>query len=141
MQTAAGGIERGYWSKVKTEEGPNRAGIKEIASSLGISIGTVDRALHNRNGIRGDTRAKVLKMATSLNYKPNLVARRLKLNRQLRIGVHLPREIAAFFDPLREGIRAVAEGMAGVNVDLDFRTYPHIGFFQEPKKLAWGRLD
>src|SRR6185437_2397002 len=70
---------------------------------------------------------KVLKMAASLNYRPNLVARRLKLNRHLRIGVHLPREIAAFFDPLREGIRAAAEEMAGVNIDLDFRTYPHIG--------------
>lgn len=117
---------------MKTEEVPNRAGIKEIASLLRLSIGTVDRALHNRNGISGATRAKVLKMAASLNYRPNLVARRLKLNRHLRIGVHLPREIAAFFDPLREGIRTAAEGMAGVNIDLDFRTYPHIGKGEVP---------
>ncbi len=112
---------------MKDEASPARAGIKEIARMLGISIGTVDRALHNRAGISPVTRAEVLKTAAKINYRPNVVARRLKLNRHLRIGVHLPREIAAFFDPLREGIRAAAEGMVGVNIDLDFRTYPHIG--------------
>lgn len=112
---------------MKTEGNPSRAGIKEIAKSLGISIGTVDRALHNRPGISPTTRAQVLKMAERLNYKPNVVARSLKLNRHLRIGVRLPQEIAAFFDPLWEGIKAAAERMVGVNIDLDFRTYPHIG--------------
>lgn len=112
---------------MKSEGGPSRAGIKEIAKALGISIGTVDRALHNRAGISPNTRAQVLKMADRLNYKPNVVARSLKLNRHLRVGVRLPREIAAFFDPLREGIRTAAERMVGVNIDLDFRDYPHIG--------------
>ncbi len=112
---------------MKIEGSPNRAGIKEIAKALGISIGTVDRALHSRPGISPGSRAKVLKMAEKLNYRPNIAARSLKLNRHLRIAVHLPRQIAAFFDPLREGIRSAAEGMVGVNMDLDFRTYPNIG--------------
>ncbi len=112
---------------MKSEESPSRAGIKEIAKSLGISIGTVDRALHNRPGISPTTRSQVLKMAERLNYRPNAIARSLRLKRQLRIGVRLPREIAAFFDPLGDGIRAAAEGMVSVNIDLDFRTYPHIG--------------
>lgn len=112
---------------MKSEGNPNRAGIKEIAKSLGISIGTVDRALHNRPGISPNTRAQVLKTAERLNYRPNVVARSLKLNRHLRIGVRLPREIAAFFDPLREGIRTAAQKMVGASIDFDFRTYPHIG--------------
>jgi LacI family transcriptional regulator len=112
---------------LKNDESPSRAGIKEIARALGISIGTVDRALHNRSGISPATRAQVLKMADRLNYRPNVVARSLKLNRQLRIAVRLPREIAAFFDPLRDGIRSAAERTVGVNLDLDFKTYPHIG--------------
>lgn len=112
---------------MRSEESAGRAGIKEISRLLGISIGTVDRALHNRSGISPATRAKVLKTAAKLNYRPNVVARRLKLNRHLRIGVHLPHEIAAFFDPLREGIRAATEAMVGVSIDLDFRTYPRIG--------------
>jgi LacI family transcriptional regulator len=102
-------------------------GIKEIAAEAGISIGTVDRALHNRAGVNPKTRAKVLKIAGTLGYKPNLAARNLKLNRRLRIAVHLPRHIASFFDPLREGIQEAAKEMRGVAVDLSFRTYPHLG--------------
>lgn len=112
---------------MRSEGSPSRAGIKEIAKSLGISIGTVDRALHNRPGISPATRAQVLKMAEKLNYRPNVVARSLKLNRHLRVAVRLPREIAAFFDPLRQGIRTAADRMVGVSIDLDFRAYPHIG--------------
>lgn len=109
------------------EENHSPAGIKEIARLLGISIGTVDRALHARPGISPKTRAKVLKKAEELNYRPNVAARSLKLNRRLRIAVHLPQQISSFFDPLREGIRAAAAATNGATVDLDFRTYPYIG--------------
>ncbi|HLJ75886.1 MAG TPA: LacI family DNA-binding transcriptional regulator [Acidobacteriaceae bacterium] len=114
-------------NRVRKDQGTNPAGIKEIAKALGISIGTVDRALHGRAGISPQTRAKVLRMADKLNYRPNIAARSLKLNRRLRIAVHLPHQITSFFDPLREGIRAAAQGMVGVTLELDFRTYPHMG--------------
>ena len=39
------------------------AGIKDIAQALGVSIGTVDRALHGRPGINPSTQKRVLKMA------------------------------------------------------------------------------
>lgn len=117
----------GAASLVKKSDSNSPAGIKEIAKALGISIGTVDRALHGRSGISAKTQAKVLRMAEKLNYKPNIAARSLKLNRRLRIAVHLPHQVTSFFDPLREGIRAAARAMVGVTLELDFRTYPHIG--------------
>jgi LacI family transcriptional regulator len=103
------------------------AGIKEIAAALNISIGTVDRALHDRPGVSPRTRDKVMKMAEKLNYRPNVAARSLKLNRRLRIGIHLPRQIASFFDPLREGIRAAATAAHGLSLELDFQMYPRLG--------------
>ena len=102
------------------------ASIKDIAQALGISIGTVDRALHGRSDVSPTTRANVLKKAEQLGYQPNIAARSLKLNRRLRIGVYLPREIASFFDPLRSGIRAAASASTGVNVELVFRTFPRL---------------
>ena len=102
-------------------------GIKEIAAAAGISIGTVDRALHNRAGVNPKTRNQVLKIAEKLGYKPNLAARTLKLNRRLRIAAHLPRQIASFFDPLRDGIREAAAALHSVTVDLSLRNYPHLG--------------
>ena len=101
-------------------------GIKEIAQSLGVSIGTVDRALHQRPGINPMTRAKVLMMAQTMGYRPNLAARFLKSRRQLRISVQLPCQIATFFDALRDGIREAAAPFEPA-VRVDFRSYPHLG--------------
>ncbi|GGH17172.1 LacI family DNA-binding transcriptional regulator [Silvibacterium dinghuense] len=103
------------------------AGIKDIADALGTSIGTVDRALHGRSGVSERTKARVLRMAEQLGYKPNIAARSLKLNRSIRIAAVLPREIAAFFDPLRSGIQAAADEAIGMRVTLDFIDYPRLG--------------
>src|SRR5438874_2981959 len=100
--------------------------IKDIAQALGISIGTVDRALHGRSDISLATRARVLKKAEELGYRPNVAARSLKLNRRIRIGVYFPKEIASFFDVLRAGVRSAAAASTGVNVELVFRTFPRL---------------
>ncbi len=101
-------------------------GIKDIARALGISTGTVDRALHAKPGVNPLTKARVLSMAESLGYRPNLAARYLKSRRQLRISVHLPREIALFWDTLREGIREAAAPFAPA-LHVEFRSYPSLG--------------
>ena len=101
-------------------------GIKDIARALGISTGTVDRALHAKPGVNPATRARVLSMAAELGYCPNLAARYLKSRKQLRISVHLPREIALFWDPLRESIREAAAPFAPA-LHVDFETCPDLG--------------
>src|ERR671914_196287 len=108
-----------------TPPGPP-VGIKDIARALGVSTGTVDRALHAKPGVNPMTRARVLSMAESLGYRPNLAARYLKSRRQLRIAVHLPRQIALFWDSLREGIREAAAPFAPA-LHVDFRSYPSLG--------------
>lgn len=109
-----------------SQRGP--VGIKQIADALGISIGTVDRALHGRAGVSAKTRDRVLKLAQKLNYTPNLAARNLKLNRHIRIGVFLPQQIALFYDRLRDGIQAAAAQAAqGSTLDLTFHSYPKLG--------------
>src|ERR671922_1158672 len=106
-------------------------GIKDIARALGISTGTVDRALHAKPGINPMTRARVLRMAESLGYRPNLAARYLKSRKHLRISVHLPLEIALFWDSLREGIRDAAAPFAPT-LQVDFRSYPRLGEGDKP---------
>jgi LacI family transcriptional regulator len=101
-------------------------GIKDIARALGVSIGTVDRALHGRPGINPMTRAKVLKMAQTLGYQPNFAARHLKLKRKMRISVHLPRCIATFFGAVREGIEETAKPFQST-IEVQFRSYPRLG--------------
>ena len=101
-------------------------GIKDIAKALGISIGTVDRAIHSRGGINAITKERVLKMAQTLGYKPNLAARFLKAPRQVRIAINLPARIESFFDAVRAGIQDAARPFQA-GVELQFRTHPGLG--------------
>lgn len=106
---------------------PSRpVGIKDIAKALGVSTGTVDRALHAKPGINPMTRTRVLRMAESMGYRPNLAARFLKSRKQFRVSVHLPLEIALFWDSLREGIREAA-ALFAPTLHVDFRSYPRLG--------------
>lgn len=109
------------------DKGKKPAGIKEVARALGISIATVDRAFHNRPGVNPRTRARVLAMAEKLNYRPNIAARNLKLNRRLSIAVYLPEQIHSFFGPLLDGVKSAADAVFGVEIDIDYRTYPRMG--------------
>ncbi len=101
-------------------------GIKEIAKELGLSIGTIDRALHNRDRISAATRDRVLKMLQDVGYRPNLAARSLKSPKPLRISIHLPSRIASFYESIREGVCSEAARYEFA-VELCFRIHPALG--------------
>lgn len=61
--------------------------IKDIAKYCHVSEGTVDRALHNRFGIRDETRQKILDAAEELGYTPDHIARSLATGFSMTIGV------------------------------------------------------
>ena len=44
----------------------------QLARICGVSQGTVDRALHNRDGINPETRARILEIAKEYDYRPNM---------------------------------------------------------------------
>jgi LacI family transcriptional regulator len=70
---------------------PDRITVKEIARLAGVSIGTVDRVLHDRGGVSADTKGKIDSIVSSLGYEPNILARQLSLNRTYTFRVVLPR--------------------------------------------------
>jgi LacI family transcriptional regulator len=105
-----------------------RVGVHEIARLAKVSIGTVDRALHQRHGISEATRAKVLRIAEQLGYSPDPAARALAVGRsQFRIGVCIPEEIHFFYDQMRDGIREEARRAAYLGVDCVYRPVPSLG--------------
>ena len=106
--------------------GAARIGMKDIARELGVSIGTVDRGLNGKPGISPVTRARVLAFAEQVGYTPNLAARYLQSRRPFRVSVHLPAQIALFWDALREGIREAAAPFAP-GLQLEFHTYARLG--------------
>lgn len=94
----------------------------DIAKSLGTSIGTVHRALHDNPGVSPATKARVLQMARTLGYRPNLAARYLSSRKTLRISVNTLEGTTSFWDEVRAGIREEAASILLENVEVEFRT-------------------
>lgn len=83
--------------------------IKDIAALCGVSEGTVDRALNNRNGISEKTKDKILQVAKELDYQPNHLARSLATGSTYTIGVVCINLSNNFFSLLIESIEANAK--------------------------------
>jgi LacI family transcriptional regulator len=82
-----------------------RRGIHLIAEIAKVSIGTVDRALHGRGGIKDATRQRILQVARQIGYTPNLAARTLSIAKpSARVGICMPKEIHFFYDQLWSGV-------------------------------------
>src|SRR5947209_292771 len=120
-----------------------RGGIPLIAELAGVSIGTVDRALHRRLGISQSTLKRVLKIAREIQYEPNVAARSLSTGRRIRIGVCVPKEIAYFYDQLWAGIRDEAKRYSSRGVEFVFVAVPELGRGEQQafRKLVKLNLD
>jgi len=60
---------------------------KDIANIANVSRTTVYRALQNKSSINPKTKEKILKIAKSLNYKPNLLGKGLAQKDKIQIAV------------------------------------------------------
>jgi LacI family transcriptional regulator len=103
----------------------------DVAKALGISTGTVHRALHNHAGISPITKTRVLQMAKTLGYRPNRAARYLSLKRKFRISVNTLKGTTSFWDEVRTGIEEEAKALGMESVELEYRTYPQLGEGEE----------
>jgi LacI family transcriptional regulator len=105
--------------------------LRDIAKALDTSIGSVHRALHDNPGVSPFTKDRVLQMARTLGYRPNLAARYLSSKKTLRISVNTLQGTTSFWDEVRTGIREAAASILLENVELEFRTYPRLGEGEE----------
>ena len=69
---------------------PKKARLKDIAILSGVSIGTVDRVLHNRGEVAENTRLKVQNALKETNYSPNVMAQVLKSKKRFHLVSLLP---------------------------------------------------
>jgi LacI family transcriptional regulator len=105
-----------------------RRGIQLIADIARVSIGTVDRALHGRDGIKEATRLRILEVARQIGYTPNLAARALSVARaSARIGVCIPREIHFFYDQLWSGVLEEAARVSQSGIEFINRPVQNLG--------------
>lgn len=88
-----------------------RVTIKDIANVTGFSINTVSRALNSKPEIRTETKEKILETATRLGYRPNRLAKGLRLNKTATIGVIVTDVANPFFGALVKGVARAARDL------------------------------
>jgi len=85
--------------------------IRDVAERAGVSRQTVSRAMNNKGEIRPETRERILEIARTLGYRPNSIARSLKTDRTLTIGLVVPDIANPFFAEVVRGASEVAYGL------------------------------
>lgn len=79
--------------------------LKDLAKASGVSIGTVSRALNDKNEVSEKTSERIRQLALELGYVPNRAGRALSSQKSINyIGVSLPSVNTPFFDDIKKGI-------------------------------------
>ncbi|MCL6712535.1 LacI family DNA-binding transcriptional regulator [Pseudoxanthomonas sp. z9] len=85
------------------------ATIYDIAKHVGVSAGTVSRALSRPEKVLPATRTRIEQAAAALGYVPNTVARTLKTQRSSKILVTVPDIANPFFAQILQGAEEAAQ--------------------------------
>lgn len=64
--------------------------LKDIAKLANVSVGTVDRVIHQRGEVSADSYKKIMAIVEKTGYTPNLLAKTLGSNKVFRIAAVIP---------------------------------------------------
>lgn len=83
------------------------ATIRHVADRAGVSMSTVSHVLNQTRYVSDEKRQRVLDAMQALSYRPNSLARSLRRQRSLSIGVVVPDSSNSFFADIARGIEDV----------------------------------
>ena len=84
------------------------ATMKDVAKIAGVSHGTVSNVLNGGKGVSLEKVKRVQKAMMKLGYKPNAVARNLKLNKTMQIDLIIPNIIDSSLSQIYESLSMFA---------------------------------
>ena len=82
--------------------------IKDIAREAGVAISTVSNVINKSRFVSSDTKEKVLKAIEKIGYRPNIIARGLRIQSTRTVAVIVPDIGSSFFSQVINGIEEVA---------------------------------
>jgi len=101
--------------------------IKDVALRAGVSVGTVDRVLHNRPNVSSASLERVKKALKEMDYRPNAYASALAYNKAYKFAIIIPlHESEAYWDEIEEGAAHAIETHRDFQVKLDTINYDKI---------------
>lgn len=104
-------------------ESDKTATMEQVARAAGVSIGTVDRVLHHREGVSEKTRKKVFDVINEIGYKPNIYASILSRRKDFTIVAIIPYfQTGEYWELVYNGITRAVKQSQGLNIDLKIFT-------------------
>lgn len=122
------------------------SGVKEIARRANVSIGTVDRVIHDRPGVSPKTRDKIKKIIKDINYRPNLLGRILASQKEYRFACLIPKVSpgTSFWEAPLKGIETAETEIKHYNVTVEKYFYDQDdrgSFVQQTRKILKDGAD
>lgn len=120
--------------------------LKEIAQKAGVSIGTVDRVLHNRGRVSQENVEKIMKIAKENGYEPNPLASMLKSQKKYTFGVLIP-ELGSelgYWIQVYQGIKDAERELKSMQIEIVYAFYNrtlHSSFLSAAEKLFASKID
>ena len=98
--------------------------IKQIAQLAGVSVGTVDRVLHNRGRVSSKAEAAIQSVLDTYQYKQNLHTSAVafkKTGKSIRLVVAIPfSKKGEYWDMIQSGVRKGLTEYADIPIDCRF---------------------
>lgn len=122
------------------------SGVKEIARRANVSIGTVDRVIHNRTGVSQKTKNNIQAIIKELDYHPNILARRLASKKLLHFAILIPSisKYNEFWKAPLMGIEQAESEIKQYGIKIDkyfFDQNDKLTFVNETKKILKTKPD
>lgn len=119
--------------------------IVDIAKMAGVSIGTVDRVIHNRGRVSEENMQKVKAVLSMVNYKPNLIARSLVSKKNFRLVALIPSfDQDEYWMYVSDGIDRAGEEAKTYGVIIEkhfFNQFDKTSFDKTIKKIIANEFD
>ena len=93
--------------------------IKEIAKIAGVHRSTVDKVLHNREGVSSEVREKVQQIIEELGYEPNIIGKALK-RQQNKFLIAVVLLQADYIKQIKSGIEKAYEEYKSFNIEVKY---------------------
>ena len=105
----------------------DRIRIKDIAAKAGVSVGTVDRVLHNRPNVSKSAREKVERILREIDYRPNAYASALACNKDYVFCCILPEHASeAYWEEIELGAMKAVELRRDFHLNIRLRHFSRL---------------
>ena len=103
-----------------TMEDETKLTIKTLARMANVSIGTVDRVIHNRGRVSEENVIKIKALMKEYHYKPNPIARSLAVKKSCRLVAVIPSYAPGeYWEDIAKGIMRAEEELSNYRVKVE----------------------